>query len=517
MKIAMIILKRGYILSCTVALAAAMATLAGFRTTAACGANMSVTNVALKSALASGLVADVQFDVKWDASWRASWTETAVTPNVALTNWDAAWIFVKYRCRDGADTNWNHASLSTNNGDHSSPAGSTIKVGISTNGSSADFGAGVFLYRSANGSGSWTNSGVRLRWHYGEDGIASTSRVDVCAHAIEMVYVPQGSFYLGDGISTNIVPAITNITGQFENGKFTNAFLVTNEDYTINLGGGTDGTLGNNNREGTSTTDDFSDTLTQTLPPSFPKGYRAFYCMKYEASRDQYLAFLNQLTYTQATNRTGNGAITYLNASYPAYTTAAPTTAAGELIWQDIAAYYDWTGLRPMTEVEYEKACRGPLNPATNECAWGTTNAIRATGVSGDSGIETAVPANANSSYNGGPYRCGIFATTNSTREGSGASYWGIMEMSGSLWERPVTIGNGTGRGFTGLHGDGKLAAGGNADVNSWPTAETGVGFRGGGPNTQSVLSMRVSDRIQAALTWATRYNSAIRGVRAAP
>ena len=27
--------------------------------------------------------------------------------------------------------------------------------------------------------------------------------------------------------------------------------------------------------------------------------------------------------------------------------------------WSDMSAYLDWSGLRPMTELEYEKACRG--------------------------------------------------------------------------------------------------------------------------------------------------------------
>lgn len=170
-----------------------------------------------------------------------------------------------------------------------------------------------------------------------------------------------------------------------------------------------------------------------------------------------------------------------------------------------------------MTELEYEKACRGPLNPSVNECAWGNTNAVRITGTTGMAGMETPVPTNANVSNNGSLYRCGIFATTNSTRERAGASYWGIMEMSASLWERTITIGNSTGRSFTGLHGDGKLTTGGNADVNLWPATEIGVGFRGGGPNPGTIFSLRVSDRIQASLVWATRYNSAIRAVRTAP
>jgi hypothetical protein len=37
-----------------------------------------------------------------------------------------------------------------------------------------------------------------------------------------------------------------------------------------------------------------------------------------------------------------------------------------------MAAFADWSGLRPMSELEYEKACRGYNTPAVpNEYAWG--------------------------------------------------------------------------------------------------------------------------------------------------
>ena len=37
------------------------------------------------------------------------------------------------------------------------------------------------------------------------------------------------------------------------------------------------------------------------------------------------------------------------------------------------------------------------------------------------------------------------------------AAAWGIMYLDGGLNDRPVTLGNETGRSFTGLNGDGKL------------------------------------------------------------
>ena len=59
--------------------------------------------------------------------------------------------------------------------------------------------------------------------------------------------------------------------------------------------------------------------------------------------------------------------------------------------------------------------------------------------------------------------RRGVFATPDSGRVAAGASYWGIMELSGNLWERVVAVGNPAGRRFAGTHGD-------------WPEVEDGPG-----------------------------------------
>jgi hypothetical protein len=78
-----------------------------------------------------------------------------------------------------------------------------------------------------------------------------------------------------------------------------------------------------------------------------------------------------------------------------------------------------------------------------------------------------------------GPLRAGIFATATSSRAASGASYWGIMEMSGNLAEGVVGVGTSSGRTFTGLHGDGTLSAAGEANVANWPRG-SGLFLRGG-------------------------------------
>lgn len=454
--------------------------------------NVSVTNITL-TGTDTGYT-HVQCDVSWNNAWKASWTPQDST---TVTNWDAAWVFVKYRVTpNGA---WQHASLSTNRADHVVPAGAALDVGLTGN-----KGVGVFLYRSAEGNGTWTNT-VKLRWVYAQDGISRTTPVDVCVHAIEMVYVPKGSFYAGDGAAD---AGICN----FENGKGTNALQITSEG-ALTLGGGAVGSLGNNNASGAiGPADDFNDVTSQALPAAFPKGYNAFYCMKYEVSQGQYAAFLNQLTPAQAGNRYPNDlnqARFTISSNANVYAANAPERACNWLSWPDNAAYSDWAGLRPMTELEFEKACRGAAAPLAREYACGladTPTAITNFFSTDGSGVETALPATANINVlgltPGGPVRCGIFATASSGRAASGATYWGIMEMSGNLWEIAITVGHATGRAFTGVTGDGTLDAAGNADVSLWPSSSAsqayGCGIRGGQFGT-SLDHSRTSGRRLAA------------------
>lgn len=168
------------------------------------------------------------------------------------------------------------------------------------------------------------------------------------------------------------------------------------------------------------------------------------------------------------------------------------------------------------------------MSAVANEYAWGTNTIVADNGhgtidvSSPENGTETnttdislgaAVYGN-NAIYIGGvsnalgPVRCGLFATANSGRIISGSSYWGIMELSGNLWERSVTVGNSTGRGFTGTHGDGRLDANGDANVPTWPgTGAYGAGFRGGAWNN-STFYLRASDRYNVAYTSSGRGNN---------
>jgi formylglycine-generating enzyme required for sulfatase activity len=165
-----------------------------------------------------------------------------------------------------------------------------------------------------------------------------------------------------------------------------------------------------------------------------------------------------------------------------------------------------------MTELEYEKASRGTASAVADEYAWGSTTITQVTGITnGGASNETA-----SNSGNGlcvygnhasvqGPMRSGFAATATTTRSQAGASYYGVMELSGNLWERPVTIGNATGRAFTGTAGDGALDANGDANVSNWPATDAvGSGFRGGYWVSGATYA-RVSDRGLAVYTSAGR------------
>jgi formylglycine-generating enzyme required for sulfatase activity len=393
---------------------------------------------------------------------------------------------------------------------------------------------GAFVHRSGNGAGTFTQTGLQLRWNYGANSIADGDGVDIKVFAVEMVYVPGGSFQVGDG-------SITSVQGQFRNGS-TNTPLTISSENALTLGGATNGNLANNNTAGMFTVDDFNNTTTQTLPAAFPKGFNAFYCMKYEISQQQWIDFFNVLNNTQKTNRdltTGKGSDAVTNRNNISWTSGDATLNGGTfgnvacnfLSWMDGAAFADWAALRPMTELEFEKACRGGLTPVANEFAWGTTNITGATGIS-NSGANNEVASNAgaNAVFNNnasvqGPLRVGGFATASSTREQAGASHYGIMDLSGNLWERTVSVGNATGRNFTApIHGNGLLTSDGFCDISTWPgfvtdkvSGATGAGFRGGAWAYTSVV-LRASGRNVASNIRTGRISDyGFRAVRSVP
>jgi formylglycine-generating enzyme required for sulfatase activity len=457
-------------------------------------------NVAITGTSVSG--SNITFNISWENSWNT---------NLAPNNWDAVWVFVKYQ--DCATRLWAHAGLSTVAGDHT--AASPLQVDPVTD------GKGVFIRRSALGGGNISATSITLKMTIP----AGTYNYKV--FGIEMVNIPQGSFELGDGASTSRYNSIT-------------------VDATSQSGGLSSAVIG-----GTSV----------AVPSTFPMGYNAVYCMKYEISQEQYVEFLNSLTYEQQASRTvtdpigaagtyafGNANRNGIRISVPGNNSALPAVyacdatsgiennsddgqniAANFLSWGDVTAYLDWSALRPMTELEYEKICRGPMPRIAGEYPWGSTNITQVhnalAGLVNDfTASESYSPVSngmcaygvgtAASGY--GPLRCGIFATGSSGRESSGATYYGVMEMGGNLWERVVNTANASGVAFTGTNGDGTLATNGDPNVTNWPspTTATGAGYRGG-DYVSPATAVRISDRASASTANATRvYSYGGRGIR---
>lgn len=455
-----------------------------FFTVAVNANNISISGVSLNGQNITSHFSQINFSVSWDHSWRTSNNES---------NYDGAWIFIKFRKTNSSL--WQHATINYNAGGaaaagHLQPTGSILQT-------AAD-GKGAWIYRNAAGTGNVNFSGASLRWNYGADGVLDNDSVEIRVYALEMVYCTSGSFYLGSGGAE---------TGNFKNGSTSNPYLVTSE-AAITVGT----TAGNLNYNATS----FAGDQGGPIPLAFPKGYNAFWIMKYESSQQQYVDFLNALDAFKANARFISDFVTGTANNYVA---GFPERAAGFMNVFDNLAFLDWSALRPLTELEYEKACRGYNNlPIANEYAWGNTT-ITATTAVNNANLSNETQQNGNACYGntmGRPLRVGIYANdTTTTRTQTGGSYYGATELSGNVWEQTVTVGNASGRTYTGVHGDGYLDANGEANTANWPAAMMGV--RGGGYQTAEINS-RLSDRGDAIYnTGATRLAEwGCRGVRTA-
>lgn len=478
--------------------------------------NVKVQNIVLNGLLVSQ--ANNTIPIKFDLSQDNAFGDLPDGYGGAGTFSDYIWIFVKYYVGETYDGNgYRHAKLQQ--------SGSDAAFEVVGN------GVGAFV-KASN-----AKAGMTLVWNYGlnVDGsdntavVTDSSKVNIKIFAIEMVKVPQGNFYIGDGRTSDACGAFTAGIAS------TDAYQVTSEN-ALTLGGA-DGNLGNNNNTGMgSYTDDFNNTTQQTLPAAFPKGYNSFYIMKYELTQGQYRDFVNTLSRSQQVVATGIAANatsvtnTYFMTGTSTLTErnglrcpASPVAneymivycdlngngtgneaddgeqiACSNFTWQKQCAFADWAGLRPITELEYEKVSRGPLTAVAEERSWGSTTEDYFSDLANAGTKDEAIgPTRPNANVNSysatpnGPVRVGMFAKGTSTRQVSGASYYGVMELTGNLVERAISVGQSAGRSFTGTAGDGALSSDGYATTADWPgynagkvTGTSGSGWSGGSYNT---------------------------------
>jgi len=430
--------------------------------------------------------ATLQFDISWENSWRASFNQ----PN----NYDAVWVFIKFSPNNGI--NWYHAYLSPTTGDHSVPSGLEHKVGT-TSGN----GLGIFVQRSEDGQGNIAKTGLQVKWIFKGAGANPYKQLNaeelsnpdtlIKVMGIEMVYIPEIDFYAGTKAGVWTVSSFHR--GSFNFGYWVNGgwtpwkgndlpwhITQTEEDggITCSVTNASDPFYYAQQQHGANAQDNYGANsgwsasgcgwATFTVPADFPKGYDAFYVMKYELSEEQYTDFLNMIDVpTSRFDTTGAYDRYTIQEVDGKYITSAPDRACGHLVWFDAISYLDWTGLRPLSELEWEKAARGGLHPGNTtysnnpdmaEFAWGVaalTSPKLAYQFSGtEDGSEQAYTstwgehANVHTMSDGsnpvgaGPVRVGIFGHgAQGDRVSSGASYYGLMEMTGNLREYVVGVG----------------------------------------------------------------------------
>lgn len=390
----------------------------------------------------------VNFTITWNNAWRND------------RNHDAAWVFVKF---EKTNEDYVHGTLAANG--HNLVAGNSDRGGEIV---ISEDRVGVFLQPSSQHRG-------RVDWDVKlQLAPASLNRItadmEAKVYAMEMVYIPAGGFTLGDPD-----PAALNFSAVYlsdDQGKPAGLYEVTSENQVIAVGAKAGSLFYDAGRYPMYTGD-----RKGPIPASFPKGVNPYYMMKYEVSQGMYASFLNSIAPELASKLSphttdkyyeSRGSIRFENGSYVA---DSPDRPCNYITWDDGALFADWAGLRPMTELEYVKAARGPGKPQPHEFPWNTDNKEQL-GRFVDLDDELKLKEGLEESD-----------MNEANRHQYGASYYWVMDLAGSLWEKCVSLGHPIGRAYTGSHGDGVLSTDGTTNAD-WPKGineEGGYGYRGGG------------------------------------
>lgn len=387
----------------------------------------------------------VEASVGWKNAWKNS------------RNHDAIWLIVKLRGNPRAP--WSHGRLRAVRASNASPAAScavsTDRIG--------SFCAPAAPFR---GDVAWQLVLDVEPGSLREADIAAGT-VEALVFGVEMVYVPAGPFTIGDSDPTSV-----------DRFSFYRSDAAGNHAGTLRITSEAAIPVGRAAGSLFYKAAQYTGDALGPVPAAFPKGTRAFYVMKYEILQGQYAAFLNAIAESAAAIRSPVGVRAYyeqrgsIRLTDGRYGTASPDRPANYMGWDDGTAFADWAGLRPWTELEFSKAARGPVEPVSNDFPWGTASKDRLLRKNqpNDELLQTGEAAEARLS--------------DETRDVLGASYYWVMDLAGSVWEKVITIGHPRGRAFLGTHGDGEITGNGLATNADWPLGDDdtgGYGYRGGG------------------------------------
>jgi len=392
----------------------------------------TVTIANVKATPRDDKTATLSFDLSWARSWRHE------------INHDAVWVFFKVKpagLSKGLGTGaadpstslgagWRHVRLVADK--VLNPTGYTQGNGTPVEFLVPDGEAGflgVFIRRAEFGQGVVIATNLTVVCDLTAKELQPAPPL-ICATGIEMVYVPEGSFLLGlDAEDADAFFQYVDASSEGEPYRVSGSGAIPTGKQKGKLwSAGTAAPLEDGGE----------------IPAAYPKGYAAFYCMKTMVKIGHYCNFLATIPEAESKKYTPPDAKDYtLPTNMPTgnltYQTGGRKEGYEHLRhesedsrWPSVAAFAAWAGLRPMTEMEYEKFSRGPI----------------------DEGWETG---NHQISHN---------------------SYWGAYDANRwkSASERVVTAGNAKGRSFKGTHGNGTTVI--PAD---WPQDDAvGVGTRGG-------------------------------------
>jgi hypothetical protein len=400
--------------------------------------------------------ATLKFDAAWPGIFRHDFSH------------NAAWIFFKVRTEGSSE--WQPVRLAADK--VMNPAGygceeSTSPIDLMVpNG--ADGFTGMFLRLADQSPETELKAkGITAIWDFSANkGITKDTKVEIRVFAIRMMYITKGPYCLGSGGRERY--GFYQYTDEKQD---TLPFKVTGPGAIPT--GKQPGRLWARGME----PDDGGE-----IPATFPNGYAAFYCMTTPLEHGEYAAYLNALSPEEQEKRFVDdpaGAKDYKGmvsriGEAPNYVFVQAGFRKGAGIWNlsylDAALYTAWAGLRPMTELEYEKALRGFRDPLPDE---------------------------------------------------AGYSYWG-MNFGGGIYNnqprmRMVSvIDNEVRRTFKGTHGLGTLAL-----PDDWPKQNAvGVTTRGGWGATDSsgfADIFRTSDRHLSDFDAERRAGFGWRAVRTAP